>query len=58
MSSPNYKSPNYKSPNYKSLILKVDNQLFYDVVEYAEKERRSVNNTVEYILQRFFEEGK
>lgn len=42
--------------DYKTLNLKVDNHLYYKVVGYAEKERRSINNSVEYILQRFFEE--
>lgn len=41
--------------DYKTLSLKVDNELYYMVVEYAEKERRSINNSVEYILQKFFE---
>lgn len=41
--------------DYKTLSLKVDNELYYKVTEYAENERRSINNTVEYILQRFFE---
>lgn len=42
--------------NYKALRLKVDNHLYYKVVGYAERERRSINNSVEYILQRYFEE--
>ena len=42
--------------NYKALRLKVDNHLYYKVVGYAERERRSINNSVEYILQWFFEE--
>lgn len=42
--------------NYKALRLKVDNHLYYRVVSYAERERRSINNSVEYILQRYFEE--
>lgn len=41
--------------DYKMLNLKVDNELYYKVVEYAEKERRSINNTVEYMIQKFFE---
>ena len=42
--------------DYKALSLKVDNNLYYKVVEYSERERRSINNSVEYILQKFFEE--
>lgn len=42
--------------DYKTLSLKVDNHLYYKVVSYAERERRSINNSVEYIIQRFFEE--
>ena len=45
-----------RNMNYKALRLKVDNHLYYKVVGYAERERRSINNSVEYILQRFFEE--
>lgn len=41
--------------DYKMLNLKVDNELYYQVVEYAEKERRSINNAVEYMIQKFFE---
>lgn len=40
--------------DYKTLNLKVDNHLYYKVVEYAERNRRSINNSVEFILQEFF----
>lgn len=43
--------------DYRQLNLKVDTELYYQLASYAEKERRSVNNSVEYILQRFFEDN-
>lgn len=43
-----------KTRSYKQLNIKVENELFDLVTAYAEKERRSVNSTVLYIIQKFF----
>lgn len=40
----------------KQMLLRVPNDLYYQLTSYAEQERRTVNNATQYILQKFFEE--
>ena len=42
--------------NSKQVLLRVSDDIYYQLTGYAEQERRTVNNAVQYILQRFFEE--
>lgn len=43
--------------NSKQVLLRIPNDLYYQITTYAEMERRSTNNAVEYILQKFFSEN-
>ena len=40
----------------KQMLLRVPNDLYYQLTAYAEQERRSISNATQYILQKFFEE--
>lgn len=40
----------------KQMLLRVPNDLYYQLTAYAEQERRSISNATQYILQKFFED--